>query len=230
VYVLRPASTIEWISSNLQESEMLSGFLGRFLFVFAEPSDKSFPFRKEFDTQLEAKIRKQLNDLITNVKNQGAIAWSPEAIDIYSKWYTEDRKQNTLQKSNVSSFISRHRDYVKKISALCQLAENGSHIVSGPNMQLAIDLVEVLRQQLFYALKTSLFVEFSQQIQQKMLDFIGNNPGCTISDIYRHRDLAGRNRAAINEAIETLKEKELIFDESIRNRRGKPTTRYYITK
>jgi len=58
------ASTPEWISCNSNRLELSSGFLARFLLVYAEPSDKCFPFRQLANAMLEKEIHGNLRALI----------------------------------------------------------------------------------------------------------------------------------------------------------------------
>lgn len=221
------ASTPEWITANLKQYELQSGFLARFLVVYSQSSDKCLPFRQLADRDLEERIKHELQDFYLIDKAQ-TLVMSSEAKKIYEQWYVSDKERGRHDTSETAVFFSRQRDYVKKIAALYQLSENGSATIQPENVKRAIDLVTSLRISLKYLVNDRLFTNGKGDLQQRIFDLIGKNPGIARSKItYDLRKKA--NAEQIDRCINSLVATDIIEEEILKTPgRDRKTYRFLV--
>ena len=217
------ASTSEWITHNLPEYDLRSGFLARFLMIYAEPTEKCYPFRKQANADLEDKIVECLK--ILRKQEPGEIVISKDARLLYVDWYAKDKKRMLNYEPDTVALFSRHRDYVKKLAALFQLAENCSEEIDVSNMKRAIEMIEVIRRQARYLVNEKLFINKNVELQNRLRELIGNKPGITKTEISRSN--RSWDSKEVGDALGSLIEMDVIYPDRM-NTSGRPTTIYFV--
>ena len=218
------ASTPEWITMNLAPGEMMSGFLARFLMVYAEPSNKRFPVRQQTDEKLELEIA----DAIKAVQDRGPaeMTFSENARVLYEGWYAQDKDREAEDTSPTAAAYSEHQSHVKKLAALFQLAEDGETLVSGANLALAADLIFHLRRQLDYLTRDKIFQRKESALVSQIRDIVGNGGEVSrtkLCDLLHNTSDRKERDAAIAELVE----REIIEKRTIKTG-GKPKIVYVL--
>ncbi len=141
------ASTREWMLNAMEESDIESGFLARFLFFVGDDSFELIPIVPERDKEAEEKLAIQLEQLhrISNIFQP-----TGEAESVYSDWYGKHRGE--LKKPGMgllSSYYGRLEGYVWKIALIFEATSNGDlKVISADSVHLAINFVERLKRDL----------------------------------------------------------------------------------
>jgi hypothetical protein len=110
------ASTFQWLQAHLKDGDLLSGFLGRFLYVVRRSYPTiDIPFQKPF--QLDEKIWKPCFQDITELSLN--LELSQEAEESFSLWYSDFKKKIFQEETFLHSPLGRLKDeYCHKIAII----------------------------------------------------------------------------------------------------------------
>lgn len=118
------ASTIEWLISSVQNSDIAGGFLARFLFVSADRKDKILAIQPKADEAQRLMVKTALEKALEIP--EGAMRYSREAEDYYKKWYAGFVREADEAASGLSAFYPRLTTYAHKF-AMLEAVLNGHH-------------------------------------------------------------------------------------------------------
>jgi len=209
---------------SMSATDAAGGFLGRHLPFYSPGSDKVIPFPR----RPPAEIVERLDDSLFAISNvKGELFMSPEAERLFEERYRHECEayRNTANKTNsMGSFHSRKGTFWLKVSALLQVSEDYSLIVSADNMRRAIYIVEYCGR--CYAwLLSQIATDEWQSTRRDILGFIRQNSGCTKTQICRTFQVKGQVRDGV---LDDLLEAELVSArQEQRGGRGAPAVCYY---
>ena len=125
---LLACSTPEWLTLGTTTDEIAGGFTGRFVYVYADSTPRSFPFPEDFVTQDILDLQQDLINDLTHISNiKGNFIISDQAKAEYIMWY-KTRKQECRDERLVS-YYERKRDLVFKIAMLLSVAQDDSMVI-----------------------------------------------------------------------------------------------------
>lgn len=120
---LLACSTPEWLTLGTSTDEIAGGFTGRFIYVYADSTSRSFPFPEDFFTQNTKDLRLELiNDLKHIQTLKGNFVISDQAKAEYIYWYTNRKKECTDER--LIGYYERKRDLVFKVAMLVALCRD----------------------------------------------------------------------------------------------------------
>jgi hypothetical protein len=130
------SSTVDWLNSNLHESDLMGGFIPRWLFFYARESDYKLPLQ---DTSSPTQFV-VLNKEIAIIKSRrGEYTLSPEAIGLYEDWF---KTFGNGVDERLVSWVGRLITYSLKIAMLFQASTSDDPVIDGTNMALATKLID----------------------------------------------------------------------------------------
>jgi len=132
-------STIDWIKESIPIVAIGGGFTSRVIFVYRdEPSKKEVPW-PALDTseiQLREKIIHDLNEV---AKLRGAFAFSPQAIELYSKEYRRFRNESKMFANKMlGGYAGRRHIMIIKLAMIVSAAEKDTKVVEAQDVEIAI--------------------------------------------------------------------------------------------
>jgi hypothetical protein len=121
-------STPEWLTFGTTTDEIAGGFTGRFVYVYADSTDRSFPFPEDFITPDIADLQQDLVSDLTHISTlKGQFVITNQAKAEYIMWY-KTRKQECRDERLVS-YYERKRDLIFKIAMLLSVAQDDSMVI-----------------------------------------------------------------------------------------------------
>jgi len=207
------STTREWLLDAMDETDITSGFLARFLFFPGESKTKLIPITFPRNRPVEDQLAQQLASLH---EISGTFKPTTEAESIYSDWYIKHRHE--LQEPSMallSAYYGRLEGYVWKIAFIFEATTNPNlESISAASVQLAIDFVERLKR----GLKPLIQRELQPSPMAKVLERIrrmiqkAGASGITRTDLLKNSHLASKQ---LDGVIHTLKDREEIIEEQV---------------
>uniref|UniRef100_A0A6M3IIP0 Uncharacterized protein n=2 Tax=viral metagenome TaxID=1070528 RepID=A0A6M3IIP0_9ZZZZ len=120
---LLACSTPEWLTLGTTTDEIAGGFTGRFVYVYEDSTDRSFPFPEDFVTQDVIDLRKRLTEDLIHISTiKGQFSISDQAKAEYIVWY--NKRKEECKDERLVGYYSRKRDLVFKIAMLVSVAQD----------------------------------------------------------------------------------------------------------
>lgn len=121
-------STPEWLTVGTTTDEMAGGFTGRFVYVYADYTPRSFPFPEDFVTADILDLKQDLKDDLNHIKTlKGKFVITDQAKAEYIVWYQTRRDE--CRDERLVSYFERKRDLVFKVAMLLSLAQDDSLVI-----------------------------------------------------------------------------------------------------
>ena len=196
------ATTTAWLTDHLTESDLLGGLYGRFLFVpipDAGPDGRRISIPPAVDATRKQRVVEQATHLYGI-----AGTLDPERIrGQYDRWYRQHGKElHSLEdRDRLGSFWGRLETYCLKLAALHEVslisadcdgptATTDVWAISPEALDLAIELVEVLKRGLVQLLQENLHPNKVAAANRKVIDIIRRFGGrATRRDVQRKAGL-----------------------------------------
>lgn len=201
-------TAMDWFLDKCKEGDVRGGFLARFVYVPAFEKTKRIAIPQKPDPAAAAKLVRELQEL---QKIEGEVQ-----LDLIKQRYEEwlfAHEDELLQENNggsLSGFWSRLGTYCLKFALLYHISEEKNLQISTVSLLKAIDLVELLKDNVRKLVKEEWVFGQDAKDKQKVLRIIRKNPG-----IQRRRLLQNSNMLArrLNMIIATLQQEGSIREE-----------------
>lgn len=202
------ATTPEWM--QLKEADVLGGFLGRFLPICANESDKRLlPRRQPIDQVMFDSLFNRLKE-IRDIKNKVYI-WDEEAGKIFDGLYKE-LDENFRKEKNISQirpYWSRIDTHIRKLAMIFDIAsENPTYTITKDNLTRSYLIMEVITDY-YREMLGSLTFSWADKKEQQIVDALKKVApnGIKHAEIMRNFHLKSKDMEAL---MNTLQEKEII--------------------
>lgn len=226
------ASTIEWFKAGLENADVSSGFLARFLFSIRNVNDKEFislfdlqdrnlPLQsKHIDTY---KIFNRLNESITV---DTKLTFDKDAIGLMKmhEIRINQRADNIITSNDESSYLTRLSTYCFKISGIIALTNKRTNITK-EDVQDAITLCNYYEKNISFLLDDQLKTNRHTAKETEIYEFICRQENKTASRSL----IMNKCRLTSKEFegyLETLKDKDLVTDYFRKNQNARKETQY----
>ena len=164
------ASTIAWISENVKEADVNSGFMQRFTILYAQQDKKEIALPT--NSMLPNELLKELVN-ISQIENE--IKLSQGAKEIYEEFYHSEAELKKRQSEIYGSFQTRLFTLIIK-TAIIYCVMRCNTVISKEDMEYAINLKLILEKNL-YAVYDKLVKDKNLDIINKLLNIITDNGG-----------------------------------------------------
>ena len=144
-YIYRPfvsilgASTVDWFVAGCKHSDLMGGFLPRWLFFANGVQDFQLSQPDGTDEGIASRLMERCRDL---KRYRGRVVFSTEAEDFYNGWYLENCKDADKA---IAAWLARLTVYAKKIALVFEAASTGSTTISEGSTVLACKLVSCIK-------------------------------------------------------------------------------------
>ena len=220
------ATTLEWM--QLKEADILGGFLGRFLPVYANESERRLLARRPPIDQ--AAFDNLLNRLKNISTKSSAYVWDEEAGVIFDGLYKEldDGFRNEKNISQIRPYWSRIDTYIRKLAMIFDIASGSpTYTITKDNLMRAYAIMEIITGY-YREMLGNMTYSWSDRKEQQIAAMLKKAypKGVKHSDIMRNLHLRSQDMATL---ISTMEEKEVIEigEESSSGRKG---TIYYFKR
>ena len=223
------ATTMDWLKSSLKESDLMGGFLPRFMFVTAFKKVKTIELPPKSDTEKKFEIIKTLINIKEN-KEIIEYTLTEKARQLYLKHciIINERISNMKHKREATLLI-RQNIYVIKISIINQvLIDPYTNEISEEAMNEAVIFMNYCINNLEQIFGDITFGRTENQIS-KVIKYIKNEgiKGIKRGDLLQSANLTLRE---LNPIIETLAERDLIDVNVVKSEASKKPMTLYTYK
>lgn len=217
------ATTLQWFLEQLKETDLLGGFLPRFIFLPCKERviDKSRPPAVDEIKRKELAFR--LGEMV-NIGEHNEMTMSEMAGKLYDEWYR--KYSNGQQEHSRSSALTVKSDiYLIKFAMILEIAETGSSIISEKSMREAIINIDWINNSIVSLMDADVsFSKFEAQ-KKKIIRLIKAKEGLARSEILRGAHVSSQ---FLNQILQTLiEDNSIIMKSSKENGDDKPTTRFF---
>jgi len=143
------ASTMEWVNSNLNEKNIIGGFLPRFNMILSSDTGKSVPISPPIDQELKTQLIMDMDKIRRT--DYGEMKYTPEAIKKYIGWYNEFRQTHIIPGSTMSApCFSRKTTEIHKFAMLNAIMRADGNKVNTIELQDFQSALEIITQIIEY--------------------------------------------------------------------------------
>lgn len=218
---------ISWIACTTQTSlsqhvtasddRIASGFLPRFNIVFGTTiTDDLVPFRPPKEQAKQDTLLKKLTDLSIRLgKSPVEFTFSQEAVQVFSTWYNDKRREMTDNPPDgvVGYFWTRALEVAKKYAAIFAILKGKPNIIDKASMKQAILIGEYFLASSQRLIEREIPASCDDRIMQqifKVVEKFTKKKGCA-----EYRDIIAythTTKKKLEPYLDTLKEQGLIDD------------------
>lgn len=202
------ATTLEWFLRSIGESDIMGGFLARFIFIVATKKEKK-PLIAFPELPDDEKLNKFLLHLDFANCMKGEATFDDECKDLYKKWITSH--EEAIDKLNfnqtISGFFGRLGTTCLKLAVIFQISETQKIHVKANAMKRAINFVEQLKENIYKLLTDKIGFTKVEREKKKILELIQEKGTMDRSMLLRY---SGMNSKTLDEYLNTLEEEERI--------------------
>jgi hypothetical protein len=177
-YIYRPfvsilgASTVDWFIEGCKHSDLMGGFLPRWLFFANGTQD----FQLSQPDGTDEGIACRLMERCTKLKQyRGKVVFATEAEDFYNGWYLENCKDADKA---IAAWLARLTVYAKKIALVFEAAATGSTTISESSTALACKLVSRIKDGLVRLLDEQLAFSDTDRHVKRFVEMVKSHGGC----------------------------------------------------
>ena len=214
------ATTKEWFTKSLKESDLMAGFMPRFLLVPALIKERDMSIPPAVDIERKDKLYHRLQ-VFENGVVTGQMLLSDEAKQRYHEFYIKYKK---FQHPLLDAFFRRFEIYCIKFAMLYEKnKDKKSNIISQESMTEAINNINWISKQLINLCENELTFTKFQENSQKVIKYLKSK-----NNIVSRVDLLNNIRLSTKELDEVLN--TLLQSEKIRliEERGEGTRKKRI--
>lgn len=219
------ATTIDWFLRSIEASDIMGGFLARFIYIVATKKDKKklIPFPERPDDEKLNRFLKYLTEL---GPLEGETIFDDESKKIYKEWITSHEKAIDKESftQTIAGFFGRLGTTCLKLAVIFQISEELKIHVKANAMKRAINFVEKLKESVYKLLTDKIGFTKVEKEKKKIMELIQEKGTIDRSMLLRY---SGMNTKTLDEYINTLKEEGRIeeIQEDIKYKNRKKT--YY---
>lgn len=166
------ASTVEWLIDALDENDLKSGFLARFLIFPASSEGQWVSFFADCEADIEGRLLKTLAALS---RMPGATVDFRPVYKPFNAWGKEMKELARIARPEMGGFYSRLSLFTAKLMAVMLVSEQGaqrSYVAEEKHLDAARTLGEWLRVKYDELLEQKLVFSREERIMQKILDTV----------------------------------------------------------
>jgi hypothetical protein len=202
VISIMTASTIEWFLERLTESDIMGGFLTRFLLIMGQRKTSPIPIPPPVDLNKKALLIEELKVLS---KITGIASLMPEAKKLHDQWYI--KHSHSVNGFRYGAFFHRMQIYLLKIAMLMEVAETGTIKVTPQSMQEAINFINWVSKNLRSIENDELVFNKYQRHIKVVKQYLKGKGKVSRSDLIRGTHLTSKETS---DAVRTLLDSEVI--------------------
>lgn len=205
------ATTIDWFIEKCKEGDIRGGFLARFFYVPSAKKTKREGIPPKADDLKRNNLVKELNALSQIEGEVNTEYIKPK----YDEWLfaLEDQLEQKPEIETLSGFWTRLGIYALKFMMIYNIAEEKSLTISEPSFFKAIELVEILKNNVEKLVKEHWIFGQDAKDKAKLLKMIKSRPGITRRKLLQNSHMIARR---LNPIIDTLIEEHSIEKEGDR--------------
>ena len=176
-YVYRPfvsilgASTVDWFIAGCKHSDLMGGFLPRWLFFANGVQDFQLSQPDGADEKIAARLAERC---VAMKQYRGLAKFSPDAEDFYNEWYLLNCRDND---KGIAAWLARLTVYAKKIALVFEAASTGSMTISEASTALACKLVTRIKDGLCQLLDEQLAFSDTDRHVKRFVEIVKSHGG-----------------------------------------------------
>ena len=173
--------TPDLLNVNLPKEAFGTGFTARCIFVYAHSKAKTVvdPFNTQEDLRLREEI---IHDLRQISQISGQYQVKADFIDLWSHWYANCGKHPFFDSRFLSSYADRRQTHVLKLSMIIAASRTDERIITGADLQRAINILEETEVQMPNAFRNMGKLEYANIIVQ-ILDTLRMHKHVAVSEL-----------------------------------------------
>ena len=215
------ATTQSWFMERMKESDILGGFLPRFIIVIPEKKTGSIPIPPEADIKKRHEIIRHLKAFQTI---EGAFSISEDSRKYFSDWYST--LMTCPSNNRTDAFVNRLQVYTLKFAMILNVINTGNLEITRESMKKAVDTMWKVYQSLNQIDQDELVFGRVQNNMKKILDCLKRNGRLPKSKLLRNTGLSAKE---FTEAVDTLCQSERVRLRRIKTS-SKPVEFYEINE
>jgi hypothetical protein len=176
-YIYRPfvsilgASTVDWFIEGCKHSDLMGGFLPRWLFFANGTQDFQLSQPDGTDKTTARRLLARCKEL---KQYRGRVMFSTEAEDFYNDWYLDHCKDADKA---IAAWLARLTVYAKKIALVFEAASTGRTTISEGSTVLACKLVNRIKDGLVRLLDEQLAFSDTDRHVKRFVEIVKSNDG-----------------------------------------------------
>jgi hypothetical protein len=176
-YIYRPfvsilgASTVDWFIDGCKHSDLMGGFLPRWLFFANGVQDFQLSQPDGTDEGIACRLMERCKEL---KRYRGRVMFSREAEDFYNEWYLRNCKDADKA---IAAWLARLTVYARKIALVFEAAATGSTTISEKSTALACKLVTRIKDGLTRLLDEQLAFSDTDRHVKRFVEMIRSHGG-----------------------------------------------------
>lgn len=218
------ATTKNWL--KVDKKDLLSGFLGRFVFINAEFSEKTkrYLIPPDEDNSGEMEIINKLAEISKLCFKMELTKNAEKMLEDFSENLEKEIAVNDDEKGQ-SSFLGRLAIYIYKFSMIYQISENQQKFIDEDAVLRAIKLIKRAKKDILFLLEDQLGNSEFENAKQRILNIIRRKGQIDRSKLLQ---LSNISKDYLDSIIDTLKDAELILAESEKGDNSRQKTIYKV--
>ncbi len=213
------ATTQSWFTDRMKESDIMGGFLPRFLMIMPGQKTKSLAIPPEADFE-KKKVLRNILEKISQIK--GVAYLKPDAKAYFEGWY--EKLCSWPSNGRTQPFIQRLQIYTLKFAMILSAINSGDLKINHENMAQAVEMVRRAAKDLTKIDDEELVFGKVQINMKKVIDYLRKHGQTPKSKLLMNTRLSSRE---FLEAITTLMDSERVKEVKIKTT-TKPVTLYEI--
>jgi hypothetical protein len=189
-FSIMAGSTPEWLTENMDQSNIMGGYANRWLYFWGYPKEPK-PFTPKIDSNKKSHLLTQINEIrvwANGLSNNGEITASTEALELYKEWYIKFRK--SLETDGIiPSLLVRLPDYAWKIAminACCSLLDT----IYPDNLQSALEVVNFMDLSIKHIFR-NYSTSANRQEEDRLIRILQRNGEKSHRDLYHLMNISG---------------------------------------
>jgi len=215
------ATTQSWFTEKMKESDVMGGFIPRFLMVSPNPKTKNISIPPEADREKRGRLVKMLQDF---EGMSGGCYLHNDARAYFDSWY--DRLCNIPGNGKVQPFIHRLQTYTLKFAIILNAIHEHSLKISVNSMKEAVEYSVSIARHLGKIEDEDLVFSKVQVNMRKLIECLRKRGDSSKSNLLNYTHLSTRE---FKEAMETLMDSDKVKLERIKTS-GRPLEMYKLIK
>ncbi len=202
------ATTLDWFLRSIEASDIMGGFLARFIYIVATKKDKKklIPFPERPDDKKLNRFLKYLTEL---GPLEGEAIFDDESKKIYEEWITSHEKAIDKESfsQTIAGFFGRLGTTCLKLAVIFQISGEQKIHVKANAMKRAVNFVEQLKENIYKLLSDKIGFSKEEREKKKILELVQEKGTIDRSALLRN---SGMKSKTLDEYLSTLIEEERI--------------------
>jgi len=198
------ATTLDWFLRSIEASDIMGGFLARFIYIVATKKDKKklIPFPERPDDEKLNRFLKYLTEL---GPLEGEAIFDDESKKIYEEWITSHEKAIDKESftQTIAGFFGRLGTTCLKLAVIFQISEELKIHVKANAMKRAVNFAEQLKENIYLLLSDKIGFSREEREKKKILELVQERGIIDRSMLLRY---SGMKSKTLDEYLNTLME------------------------